>query len=95
MHVRGSVIDQVNFGLHIEKKQKLLQFVTIFHLLQQGRPTLDYERMRQLFIFVKMPNNPQHHWNHSSVWTMAKCMHNIVFINTKGCSKSKVHFSLC
>jgi hypothetical protein len=45
MHVRGSVIDQVNFGLLIEKKQKLLQFVTIFHLLQQGRPILDYERM--------------------------------------------------
>jgi hypothetical protein len=28
-----------------------------------------------------MPNNPQHHWNDSSVWTMGKCMHNIVFIN--------------
>jgi hypothetical protein len=95
MHGRGSIIDQVNFGLHIEKKQKLLQFVTIFHLLQQGRPPLDYERMRQLFIFVKMQNNPQHHWSDSSVWTMAKCMHNIVSTNTNGCSESKVRFYFC
>jgi hypothetical protein len=58
MHVKSSIIDQVNFGLHIENKQKLLQFVTKFHLLQQGCPPLDYERMRQLFIFVKMRNNP-------------------------------------
>jgi len=33
MHAKGSVIDQVNASLHIKKKQKLLQFVTIFHLL--------------------------------------------------------------
>ncbi len=33
MHVRGFVIDQVNVSLHIEKKQKFLQFVIVFHLL--------------------------------------------------------------
>jgi hypothetical protein len=57
MHVKGFVVDQVNFGLHIKKKQKFLQFVTILHLLQQGRPPMDYENMQQLFTFVKMPNN--------------------------------------
>jgi hypothetical protein len=66
MHARGSIIDHVNAGLHIEKKWKFLQFVTIFHLLQKGHPLMDYENMRQLFAFFKVPNNRQHHWNNSN-----------------------------
>jgi hypothetical protein len=35
MHARLSfIVDTINVGLHIESKQKLLEFVTIFHLLQ-------------------------------------------------------------
>jgi hypothetical protein len=45
MHVRGSVVDQVNASLHTKKKRKFLQFVTIFHLLQQGHPLTNYENM--------------------------------------------------
>ncbi len=83
MHVRGSIIDQVNVSLHIKKKQKNLQFVTRFHLLQQGHPLTGYENMQQLFVFVKVSNNPCHHWNNSSVWIMVECMHKIVFTNTR------------
>jgi hypothetical protein len=44
---------------------------------------MDYENMKQLFAFVKVPNNLQHHWNDSSVWIMDECMHKIVLmINT-------------
>jgi hypothetical protein len=45
MHARGSIIDQVNASMHIEKKLKFLQFATIFHLIQQGHPFMDYENM--------------------------------------------------
>jgi len=39
--------------------------------------------MQQFFAFIKVPNNPWHRWNNSSVWIMAKCMHKIVLTNTQ------------
>jgi hypothetical protein len=39
--------------------------------------------MWQLFVFIKVPNNLQPHWNDSCVWIMANYMHKIVFTNTR------------
>jgi len=92
MHARGFIIDHVNASLHIEKNQKFLQFVTIFQLLQKEHPLMDYENMWQLFTFVKVSNNLQHHWNNSNVWIMDECMHKIVFMTNTWTVIQKARF---
>jgi hypothetical protein len=40
-------------GVTTKKEKKLMQFVTLFHLLNQGRPSIKYEK--SLYKFLKVP----------------------------------------
>jgi hypothetical protein len=53
-------------GVVGEKAQKVVQFFTMFHLLQQGCPMLEYESLRLLFEFLEMPKNNKKHYN--DIW---------------------------
>ena len=53
-----SVRAQVGENTLRDRRKKYVQFATIFHLLQQGRPLTDYEHMYKLFELLKLKNNP-------------------------------------
>jgi hypothetical protein len=61
-----------------DKARKIAQFATVFHMLQQGRPMLEYESMRDLFGFLKMPHLSKKHWSNNSGWLMAEYLHSAV-----------------
>jgi hypothetical protein len=69
---------QLENGGKVERKKKYIQFVAIWHLLKQGCPMKDFERLKGLFKFLKVENCPCKHWFHSTDWTMAEAMHNVV-----------------
>jgi hypothetical protein len=54
---------------------------------------MDYENMRQLFVFVKVPNNLQHHWNDSNAWIMDECMNKIIFMKNTWMVIQKTRFA--
>ena len=58
-----------------DKARKIAQFATVFHMLQHGRPMLEYESMRELFTFLKMPHMSKKHWGDNSGWLMAEYLY--------------------
>jgi len=38
--------------------------------------------MKELFDFLQLPKSPEQHYSNTSVWTMAKCMQELVFTKT-------------
>jgi hypothetical protein len=40
-----TILDQVMHGVTTKKEKKLMQFVTLFHLLSQGIPSINYEKL--------------------------------------------------
>jgi hypothetical protein len=44
-----------------ERARKCQHMGTIFHLLQQRRPILEYEARQQLFVWLKVPTLPKRH----------------------------------
>ncbi len=69
---------QLAHGVVKEKVQKVVQFSTTLHLLQQGCPMVEYESLRLLFDFLVVPKNSKKHQNDSFNWTMAKFMHQVM-----------------
>lgn len=51
-----------------DKEKKWIQFVTLLHLLIQGKPIIDYEQLYVFFETLKLKNNLHHHWNDNSRW---------------------------
>jgi hypothetical protein len=45
----------------VENKCKFTQFIAIFWLLNLGQPLIDFEKMKQLFGFLKVKNTPHKH----------------------------------
>jgi len=50
------------------KKKIYLQHITIFHLLKQGGPLIDYECMQRFFEFLKVEKILKMHRTNSSGW---------------------------
>jgi hypothetical protein len=50
-----------------DRKKKWIQFATLLHLLQRGRPITNYEQMYVLFETLKLKNNPHHHYKKMGV----------------------------
>jgi hypothetical protein len=67
----------------VEKKNKNVRFVTIFHLLKLGRPIINFESMHGFLQFLKVENTPDKHWMDTNGWGMAECMNNVVLVVTK------------
>jgi hypothetical protein len=43
-----------------------------------GRPMVEYE-MRELFMLLKVKNNPLQHWLDTNGWGIIYAMHDVVF----------------
>ena len=61
-----------------ERSRKRVQFATIFHILAQGRPMLEYESLNLLFNFLQVRHLPKKHWSDNSGWAMADVMYALV-----------------
>jgi len=58
-----------------DRARKINQFATVFHLLQTGRPMLEYESIKRLYQFLKMPHLSIKHWSDNSGWMIADYLH--------------------
>jgi hypothetical protein len=71
----GNVTTQLENGVARENRRKVVQFVTIVHLLQQSHPMQEYEAIKPLYEFLVVPKNSKEHWNDNSGWTMKEAKH--------------------
>jgi hypothetical protein len=70
-HGQVFLVQQIANGDLVENKRKLMQFITIFHLLKQKRPMTNFKGCKELFNFF----NPWKHWTNITSWTWLKpCM---------------------
>jgi hypothetical protein len=76
------VLQLVVNGVVGEKRRKLVQFVTLFCIVQHGRPMLENEAHKELFEFFELENNLKLHWIDFMSWAMVQHMHQIVFSAT-------------
>jgi hypothetical protein len=58
----------------VERSRKRVQFGTIFNLLSQDCPMLEYEASLSLFKFLNLPGIPKLHWSDNAGWEMADAM---------------------
>lgn len=64
----------LQFGVHLESKEKMVQFATICHLLNHGCLMFKFEKIRELFWVLKLKINLKEHWIDGSGWGMAKAI---------------------
>jgi hypothetical protein len=55
------VMTLVQLGIHFGTRKMFIQFVTALHILLHGRPILEYESLRELFLLLKVKNTPLKH----------------------------------
>lgn len=72
MHPRDGSMLMFKLQMVIKYKKKNLQFLSIFHLLQQDRSMTNFEASKTLFQFLKIENCPHKHWSDTTNWTIAK-----------------------
>ncbi len=53
------VIDQLQFSFVSENKKNLIQFTSIFLLLNKGRSLIDYKNFKYLFDFFEVEKEPK------------------------------------
>lgn len=58
---KESVLQLIAKGVVGEKCKKLVQFATLFHTSQHGKPMLEYNVHKKLFDFLNLENNPKMH----------------------------------
>ena len=56
-------MQQVVQGGARERKRKVVQFWAVLWLLMQGPPLLQYEKMRELFELLQVPDLSKKHWS--------------------------------
>jgi hypothetical protein len=89
-----SVLDRVMQGMVHEGLKKVIQFVTVFYLLQEGKPMLEYESMKGFLQFLQVKNCPQKHWCDNTGWSMAEIVHNVVKAATADAVKAANFISI-
>ena len=72
------VLQQINHCNSIESKGKRVQFATLFQVLSNGRPMLEFETRFKLYSFLGLPNLPTMHWSDNFGWIMAAHMYSFV-----------------
>ena len=77
-----------------ERARKRLQFATILHMLQEGRPMLEYAALLRLLTFLGVPNLPKRHWSDNPGWGLAECMWSQVQLKTKAVMAKARFFSV-
>jgi hypothetical protein len=56
-----SILDKVAAGFTQERKKKMVQFRTMFHLLKLGCPMHDYSACQELYNALNVPHQPRKH----------------------------------
>ena len=74
---------QVQLGFKGDRARKINQFTIVFHLLQNGRPMLEYKSLKQLFTFLKMPNLNKKHQDDNSSWLIVEYLHKQVMVKSR------------
>lgn len=69
------VLQQINHCNSIESKGKRVQFATLFQVLSDRRPMLEFESRSNLYSFLGLPNLPSMHWSDNFGWIMAAHMY--------------------
>jgi hypothetical protein len=54
--------------------KKIVQFSLIFHLFNCACPMIEYKTVQNLFMQLKIPDNPMKHWYDGSRWEMVDYM---------------------
>ncbi len=49
-----TILQELNNGQTMEDKQKLVQFITIFSLLNKDKPMINYKDFKPLYEFLKL-----------------------------------------
>jgi hypothetical protein len=75
-YVRGgeSILDKIVVGLTQERKKKMVQFRTMFHLLTLGRPMHDYTTCQDLYNALNVPHQPRKHWFEQVGWEIVHAL---------------------
>jgi hypothetical protein len=64
----------LQFGVHLGSKEKMVQFATIYHLLNHGCLMFKFEKIREIFWVLKIKINGKEHCIDGSGWGMAKAI---------------------
>ena len=62
----------------LEAKQKRVQLATLFEILCDGRPMLEFESRSELYHFLQVPHCPRAHWSYTSGWMLSEHMYTFV-----------------
>jgi hypothetical protein len=74
-------------GEHGRKHQ---QMAAIVHLLQEGRPMMEYVALRPLFSFLGVPKMPKKQWSDGVGWELADCFYHQIPFKFLYCSNNFV-----
>ena len=77
-----------------ERARKRIQFATILHLLQEGRPMLEYTALQPLLTFMEVPKLPRRHSSDNLGWELADCLFQQAQLKIKEVMKSARFFSV-
>jgi hypothetical protein len=57
----NQILNLVQFDTPTSYKKKLIQFVNIFHLLNQGQSMKEFEMLKYHYGLSRLKNNPKKH----------------------------------
>ena len=77
-----------------ERKWKVVQFRAVLWLFLQGRALVQYEKMRELFDLLQVPDFPRKHWSVPIAWEMADHLGMVLVNHTKQVISKARFFSL-
>ena len=55
-----------------------MQLATVFQILKDGRPMVEFGRRCQFYSFLELPNLPTLHWSDNTGWLMATYKYDLV-----------------
>jgi hypothetical protein len=73
-----SILDKVAVGFTQERKKRMVQFRTMFHLLKLGRPMRDYSACQELYNALNVPHQLHKHWSEPARWEIANALAHVI-----------------
>jgi hypothetical protein len=77
------MLDFVLINVTIHMKKKYVQFATIFHLLNKGRPMTNYEGSKDLYTLLKVKHIPKEHYVNSFGLSIVENMQDVFLASFK------------
>ena len=73
-----SILNQIQGYIAAKSHKKMIQFSTLFQVLCDGRPMIEFLSRFKLYKFLVVPNLPHMHWSIGSAWLMAEHIWDLV-----------------